>query len=217
MEDASKRGVRNQILHLLKMGGAQTATALAQQLGVSPMAIRQHLQILKAEQWVRYEEERRPAGRPVKLWQLTDHTASRFPDRHADLMVDVLHSVETLFGPEGIEQVITYRSQQQLQAYDSRLKEMGIPKDWRQQAIAIAQLRNQEGYMAEIIDQPGGDLLLVENHCPIQAAAQTCPAFCAAEREIFQALLGSAIMVKRVEHLLAGDRRCAYQIVPISS
>ncbi|MCY7282030.1 MAG: HTH domain-containing protein, partial [Cyanobacteria bacterium CAN_BIN43] len=70
IEDA-KQKVKDQILHLLKMQGAQTATDIAEQVQVSPMAIRQHLQRLQAERWVTYQEERRPLGRPVKLWELT--------------------------------------------------------------------------------------------------------------------------------------------------
>ena len=210
MED-SKLKAKDQILHLLKMRGAQTATVLAEQLEISPMAVRQHLQALKAEQWVTYRQERRPAGRPVKLWQLTEHSVSRFPDSHADLMLDVLRGVETVFGAEGLERVISERSRRQIQTYRVQLAEVG---SWQAQVRAIAHLRSQEGYMAEVLEQPDG-LLLVENHCPICAAAQTCPGLCTAELEVFRAVLGTGVVVERVEHIMQGDRRCAYRIQPI--
>jgi predicted ArsR family transcriptional regulator len=63
--EGSKQKVKDQILYLLKTQGAQSATTLAEQLRVSPMAVRQHLQQLKAKQRVAYSEERRSLGRPV--------------------------------------------------------------------------------------------------------------------------------------------------------
>jgi predicted ArsR family transcriptional regulator len=208
IEDA-KQKVKDQILHLLKMQGAQTATAIAAQVQVSPMAIRQHLQSLQAERWVTYQEERRPLGRPVKLWELTIQAGDRFPNSHADLMVDLLKSVESVFGDAGLNQLVAERSQRQVQTYQAKVAKTGT---WQQRVWAIAHLRTQEGYMAEVIELPKGDLLLVENHCPIYAAAQTCQKLCGAELEVFRAVLGAEVTVERVEHILAGDRRCAYRV-----
>lgn len=216
MQD-DKLKLKDQILHTLKLRGAQTAIALADQLKVTPMAIRQHLQSLKAEQWVTYQEERRPLGRPVKLWQLTEHSVSRFPDSHADLMLDLLRGVETVFGAEGLEKIITERKRRQTQTYQEHLNALENGEDWRTRVEAIAQLRNQEGYMAEVMEQADGSLWLVENHCPICAAAQSCQGLCRAELDVFQAILGPGVTVERVEHLLTGDRRCAYRVQAAAS
>jgi len=207
-----KQPVKDQILHLLKMQGAQTASALAEQLHVSPMAIRQHLQTLKSRSWVTYQEERRPMGRPVKLWQLTLRSSDRFPDRHADLVLELLRSTESAFGSQGLERLMAERRHRQIQIYRSQL-EQSAPKNWRQQVWLMAHLRSQEGYMAEVIEQPDQTLLLVENHCPICIAAQTCLKLCTIELEVFRSVLGTAVTVERVEHILKGDRRCAYRIM----
>jgi len=207
-----RQGIKDQILHLLKMQGAQTATALADQLQLSPMAIRQHLQTLKAAQWVTYQEERRALGRPVKLWQLTSHSLHRFPDSHPELMVDLLRSLEAVFGSEGLNRLLSDRSQRQIQTYRSRLAELPHSHNWQQQVKAMAQIRTQEGYMAEVIEQADDTLLLIENHCPICIAAQTCQKLCSSELEVFRCVLGTTVTVERVEHILQGDRRCAYQV-----
>lgn len=216
MED-EKQKVKDQILQLLKRQGAQTAAALATQLQVSPMAIRQHLQQLQAGQWVTYQEERRPIGRPVKLWQLTTRSLERFPNSHADLIVDLLSGTIARFGVEGLEQLIGDRSHRQVETYRAKLAELMPLADWRQKVEGIAQLRTQEGYMAEVIEQADGTLLLIENHCPICIAAHHCPQLCGAELDTFQAICGPAVTVERVEHILSGDRRCAYQIRPVLS
>jgi predicted ArsR family transcriptional regulator len=54
--------------------------------------------------------------------------------------------------------------------------------------------------------------LFVEDHCPICAAAATCQALCRSELAIFRKLLGQGVAVVRVDHVLAGARRCAYRV-----
>jgi predicted ArsR family transcriptional regulator len=61
-------------------------------------------------------------------------------------------------------------------------------------------------------EKEGDSYLLVENHCPICAAAAACTGFCRSEQAIFEHVLGRDIRVERIEHLLAGARRCAYRI-----
>jgi predicted ArsR family transcriptional regulator len=209
-----KQKTKNQILHLLKIHGSQSAAALAKQLQLSPMAVRQHLQALQAEQLVTYKEQRRTLGRPIKLWQLTPSSRHFFPDSHADLTADLLRSVETVFGAAGLEQLLCERTRRQVQNYQSRLAEMAGGGDWQHAVAALAQFRSQEGYMAEVIPQPDGSLLLVENHCPIQAAARTCQLLCRCELEVFKTVIGPAVSVERVEHIMPGDRRCAYKVNP---
>jgi predicted ArsR family transcriptional regulator len=84
-------------------------------------------------------------------------------------------------------------------------------------------MRDAEGYMAEAQLPPdnggGGDgsVLLVENHCPICAAARACQNFCRAELDVFRRVLGPDVRVERVEHQLAGARRCAYRIEAVAA
>ena len=66
--------------------------------------------------------------------------------------------------------------------------------------------------MAEWRRSRDGSLTLIENHCPIRAAAGVCSSLCRAELELFQALLGDDLSVERTEHMLDGARRCAYRI-----
>ncbi|MGB3495963.1 MAG: HTH domain-containing protein [Elainellaceae cyanobacterium] len=208
------RKIKDLILQRLKLRGAQTATQLADQLQVSPMSIRQHLQNLKAKGWVSYDEERQPIGRPVKQWHLTQDSFKLFPNHHEDLAISLLQSAELMFGESGLDELLRHRVSKQIQRYQTSLMNC---ETWRDRTHQMAQLRSQEGYMAEVIPQPDDSLLLVENHCSICAAAQRWPRLCTAERDVFAALLGDEICIERVEHILGGDRRCAYRITPVAS
>ena len=74
----------------------------------------------------------------------------------------------------------------------------------------------QEGYMAGWTEEADGSLVLVENHCPICAAATACQGFCRAELDVFSAVLGPDVSVTREEHIVSGGRRCSYAIREIS-
>jgi predicted ArsR family transcriptional regulator len=62
------------------------------------------------------------------------------------------------------------------------------------------------------VSKDRGGFLLVENHCPICAAARVCQGFCRSELELFREVLGPGVEVERTEHVLAGGRRCAYRV-----
>ena len=200
---------RQAILRLLKQRGPSDAEALAAQLGISAMAVRQHLYALRAQKLVTYQEEQRPIGRPAKMWGLTPAAEPHFPDAHAGLTVNLLHAVEQTFGEEGVKRVVLQSAQQQIETYRSRIPARASLQNRLKQLIS---LRNEEGYMAEVQRQPDGSFLLIENHCPISAAANTCPKLCDAEFEVFRAILGEGVVIERTEHMLAGARRCVYRI-----
>ena len=53
---------------------------------------------------------------------------------------------------------------------------------------------------------------LLENHCPICAAASSCLNFCRSELNLFQTILADVATVSREEHIIEGARRCAYKV-----
>lgn len=202
-------GTRRALLDLLKREGPLDAAALAGRLGVTPMAVRLQLYALAAEKLATSEDEKRPVGRPAKLWRLTADADGLFPDGHADLTLSLLRSVRETFGESGMSKLIQARSRAQRKAYRDEVPRKGkLAKRLR----ALADIRTREGYMAEVREQDDGSFLLVENHCPICAAATVCTQLCAGELEVFRAVLGDDVDVERTDHIPAGARRCAYRV-----
>ena len=137
----------------------------------------------------------------------------RFPDRHAELSLQLIESVTELFGDEGLERLISQREQQQLSQYQQQLAPV---ESVAEKVEVLARLRQAEGYMAEAVAEADGSFLLHEHPCPICAAATQCQGFCRSELEIFQSLLAGLATVEREQHLLNDDLRCSYRIVPIA-
>jgi predicted ArsR family transcriptional regulator len=208
-EHAADPRSRRAILELLKWHGPQDARTLAGRLQISAMAVRQHLYTLADEKLVSNETEARPMGRPAKLWRLTPAADELFPNAHAELTVSLIQSLRETFGEHGVERLIAVRSRGQVEAYRAQVGDRGT---LRERLLALAKLRAAEGYMAEVRQEPDGALLLIENHCPICVAARACTNLCAGELQVFQQVLGGDVQVERIDHILAGARRCAYRV-----
>jgi predicted ArsR family transcriptional regulator len=200
---------RRAILELLKWHGPQDARTLAARLEVTAMAVRQHLYSLADDRLVTSDEEPRPMGRPAKLWRLTPAADELFPNAHAELTVSLVQSMRETFGERGVDRLIAARTKSQIAAYRSQVGDGG---SLRERLEALAGLRTREGYMAEVREETGGAWLLIENHCPICAAARACTNLCAGELQVFQQVLGAGVTVERIDHILAGARRCAYRV-----
>ncbi len=203
---------RRAIIYRLKELGELDAQALAEYINISAMAVRQHLYALQDEGVVTYREAARPMGRPAKLWCLTPEANQFFPEGYAELTLSLIQSLTATFGEEGLNQLLEVRTQQQTIAYKNRMAKCAT---WQERTQMLAALRTEEGYMAEVISQPDGSMLLVEKHCPICAVATTCTGLCAQELAVFQAVLGDGVTVERTEHLIVGSRRCAYLVLPV--
>jgi len=205
-------GSSNRILYQIKTKGPQTAGLLARKLGVTAMAVRQQLYRLQQRGLVDYVDERRPVGRPARLWRLTSRAAANFPDSHAELTLEVIRAVRSAFGEAGLERLLHERTQGQIESYSKRIKQAGAGLFRRLRVLA--QIRREQGYMADCVRRRDGSFVLIENHCPICAAASSCQGLCREELSLFRTVVGDYAQVERLDHILAGARRCAYLIRP---
>jgi predicted ArsR family transcriptional regulator len=207
---AGESRTRREIVRLLKTEGPMDSAQLAERLGVTRMAVRQHLYGLEAEKLVSSEDRRGPLGRPARHWRLTREADRLFPDAYAELNVSLIGALGEVFGPGGLKRVIEARKDKQESDYRKRISQRA---PLRTRVEELARIRTTEGYMAEM-RKDGRGYLLIENHCPICAAASVCQGFCSTELDLFRSVLGADVVVERVEHILSGDRRCAYRISP---
>ncbi|MFK7863580.1 MAG: helix-turn-helix transcriptional regulator [Pseudohongiellaceae bacterium] len=201
------------LLDRLKTRGPQSVKILSNQMGMTTMGIRQHLLDLQSKGLAtQTNPEKQNRGRPIHLWTLTKKGHSRYPDSHAQVTIELINVIKNNFGETGLNQVINDRAQQVTQNYKKALAE--LPSDLASQINGLARLRDEEGYMAEVRLLPDG-WLLIENHCPICAAATECQQFCVTELETFKSVMEGQASIERVDHLLNGARRCAYKITPL--
>ncbi len=205
-----KTEARQRLLQQLKSGGPQTAAQLAEGLGLSGMGVHKQLQQLADEGLLLWQDEAGAVGRPRRVWRLSAAGHAEFPDRHGELTVQLIHQVRSLLGEPALERLIDAREQDSERRYQAAL---AGKRSLRSALLALAAERESEGYMARV-ERVGADWLLIEDHCPICAAAQACQGFCRSELALFQRCLAPWGQVQRTEHQLAGARRCAYRVSP---
>lgn len=198
----------------LKMHGPQTAPDIGRRLAITGEAVRQQLVRLAEEGLVEARSEVRGVGRPSQFWELTSAGNDEFPDTHAELTLHLLRTIRSRLGEEALDAIISAREEETREAY---LRGMEGAEGLRERVDRLARLRSAEGYMADWQEMPDGSLLFVENHCPICAAATACQGFCRAEMAVFKNVLGPDVRVERLEHIVAGARRCAYTIASADS
>ena len=205
-----KQSPANRILLLIKTEGPQLAATVGTKLGISSEGARQQLTKMAEEGLVEAVSEATVGrGRPRQLWSLTPAGNQTFPDGHAELTAAILTTLVAQLGTPALDAVISAREADTLKRY----REQVDAPDMQSRVRQLAAVRTSEGYMADSWQEADGSLLLVENHCPICAAASVCAGFCRSELDTFRAVLGAK--VEREEHILLGARRCAYRITPL--
>ncbi|TFV65957.1 UNVERIFIED_ORG: MarR family transcriptional regulator [Bacillus sp. AZ43] len=194
--------------------GPQTATELANRLGISPAAVRRHLDSLVAAG--RLEERlardaHRGRGRPARRFHLTDAGRDSFPHAYDDLALTALRHIAAVGGPDAVRAV----AEQQLAGLEARASSAveqalsarpGEPVD-RAQALAAA--LTAEGYAATASAISGGGQLC-QHHCPVAHVAAEFPQLCEVETAVIGRLVGTH--VQRLATIAHGDGICTTHI-----
>lgn len=197
------------VLETLKSDGPLTAARVGQHLGMTAVGARQHLNRLCAAGLVTFEDRRQGVGRPQRLWALSEQGHAHFDDRHRDLASELLNAIVVAQGDAGLAAILAAREAQQLRRYRETL---GGARSVAERVKRLTDLRRIDGYMAECRQDTDGAWLMIENHCPIAQAAKACSGLCGAELNLFQLVMGDDVAVTRTQHMLGGDRCCAYRI-----
>ncbi len=200
---------RQQLLHILKTLGPRSTSSLANRLQMTLAGTRKHLKLLEQDDLVTASGVAGGVGRPDLVWRLTGAGHSRFPDTHDSLTLDLIGSIRGVFGEAGLDKLIAARESETATRYGRALSSA---RSARAKIERLAELRSDEGYMAEVHEIDGQTWRLAENHCPVCAAARVCQGLCRSELAVFRTVLGNSFTVERDEYLMDGARRCSYLI-----
>lgn len=205
---------RDRVTGLLLEHGPQTATELAGRLGISPAAVRRHLDALVHAGRVEERQAReahRGRGRPARRFHLTDAGRSAFPHAYDDLALTALRFVAAAGGPDAVRQV----AEQQLAGLEQRCStavEQAVAADPAapvDRAQVLAAALTAEGYAASASAISSGGQLC-QHHCPVAHVAAEFPQLCEAETAVIGRLVGTH--VQRLATIAHGDGICTTHI-----
>ena len=202
---------RDRVAQLLFESGAATAAELGAQLGLSPAAIRKHLDAMLADHLVEVRETRhqgpRGRGRPAKAFVLTATAREGFPHFYDGIATAALRWIAEHGGPEAV----TAFAAAQVSALEERCRtamlEAGADPIARSEALAEA--LTAEGYAANATTIASGGQLC-QHHCPVAHVAAEFPQLCDAETAVISRLIGTH--VQRLATIAHGDGVCTTHI-----
>jgi len=208
---APDRRTRDRVAQLLLERGAATAAQLGAQLGLSPAAIRKHLDAMFADRLVETREVRvnrpRGRGRPAKAFVLTAAARETFPHLYDGIATAALRWIAANGGPDAV----TAFAASQVSALEDRcrtaMSEAG--DDPIARAEALAEALTAEGYAANATTIASGGQLC-QHHCPVAHVAAEFPQLCDAETEVISRLVGTH--VQRLATIAHGDGVCTTHI-----
>jgi DeoR family suf operon transcriptional repressor len=200
---------RRALMKALKSQGASRADDLAERLGVTVSAVRQHLTGLQADGLVEFVEQRGGPGRPRHLYHLSEAGEALFPRSYGELTTELLAYVEDE-DPALIERVFERRRQRRVAQATVRL----AGRSFAGQVEELTSILDEDGYLATVEAMPDGSFRIVEHNCAILAVASKYGTACGTELEFIREVLPGAT-VERVSHMMAGAHTCAYEVRPL--
>jgi predicted ArsR family transcriptional regulator len=213
---ASEQGTRARIARLIMEHGPVTAAGLSARLGLTPAAVRRHLDNLLAEGLIELRRARsygaRGRGRPARIFAITDAGRSTFVHAYDDLATSALRFLAERAGAEAVAEF----AREQVAALERKYQPVVFAAPVDQRVKVLAEALSADGYAASasIAPAPGGGEQLCQHHCPVAHVAAQYPQLCEAETEAFGRLLGTP--VQRLATIAHGDGICTTHVTPPS-
>ncbi|HEX4830180.1 MAG TPA: transcriptional regulator [Trebonia sp.] len=217
----SERGTRGQVARLILELGPSTAAVLGGRLGLTPAAIRRHLDNLLADGLVETRTARtygnRGRGRPAKLFVITDAGRSAFEHAYDGLATSALRFIADRMGPAAVAEFARAQVSELERRYSP-----AVTGDLSQRVQALAEVLNADGYAASARPAPAigapaagtaaaaSGEQICQHHCPVAHVAAEFPQLCEAETEAFGRLLGTP--VRRLATIAHGDGICTTHV-----
>jgi predicted ArsR family transcriptional regulator len=197
---------RQQILEILKRDQEVTVQDLSQQLGLTSVTVRHHLEILRAEGYITEPEVQRSnrPGRPRYIYRLTSTAADLFPNNYSGLTKALLDALE--------ERLTSQEYEVLLEDVAHRMAEkVGyLPSDPKERMERITDFLNRQGFVARWEQEDDGRFFITISNCPYHYVAQDHTEVCHIDEVILQSLAGGDLTPKkRAAH---EGRLCRYEI-----
>jgi predicted ArsR family transcriptional regulator len=221
VKSALEDRTRDRVARTILEHGPTTAAALAAQVGLTPAAVRRHLDALLADGLIEERVPRASAvrgrGRPARLFAVTDAGRDSFDQDYDDLAASALRFLADSGGREAVAAFARQRVAE-LEARYRPVVDAAADGGVVARTEALAEALTGDGYAASTRPAGSGTAVgeqLCQHHCPVAHVAQQVPELCEAETEVFARLLGTH--VQRLATIAHGDGVCTTHVPHVPS
>jgi predicted ArsR family transcriptional regulator len=199
------KNTRDVIIRLLQERGELSVNEIAGEVGINPISVRHHLDILLAEGLISFREERHGVGRPRMVYNLTEKGLDSFPGRYTRLTNRLLDELKQSLPAPFVDRLFT---QMAVDVADQRAADMqGKPLDAK--LDALKEMLADEGFNVDWQAQDDG-VYIREFACPYYHIGRAHPEVCTVDQTMISRVL--SIPVEKIECVLGGDAHCTYVI-----
>ena len=209
MNQGRSTSTRNEILNMLKLQRSLTVSVMAENLEITEMAVRRHLNTLERDNLIQAKMVRQAMGRPTNVYSLTEEAESLFPRNYSDFALDLLQDIKEIGGEGQVDSLFRLREERMTDMYKQHVHGETMEKKVNQ----LANLQNQRGYMVEIEkNETTGEFIFKEYNCPISQVAKEFNQACECELSLFKRVLDTEVV--QSECIAQGEDKCMYVIKP---
>lgn len=201
---------RRAVLYALRRRGEASAEQIAEQLDMTVSGARQHLSALIRDGLVESAETETPEprrGRRPLVYAATAAADALFPKAYGELTNELLGYLEGS-DPKLLDELFAQRREHRITNARTRLESK---RGLGAKVAELTRILDEDGYLATSERASPGVYLIVEHNCAIWAVAQRYGQACTSELDFIRAVLPGAT-IERIQHMVAGARRCAYEV-----
>jgi len=199
------RTQRLEILNSLKRTKGMSVNELVAKMKMSYMGIKQHCLTLERDGYLDTLRRPQKMGRPEMVYRLTRRTHDLFPADSNQFTLELLKSIQEMFGLNAPEKVLYSAFERKGAALKAKVKGETVAE----RAKWLAKVRDSEGHMAQFItDEKEGGPQILECHSPIMNLLDRYPIIGRLEQDMFEAVLGTRVRREETRH--SGLYECAF-------
>lgn len=206
---------RDRVMTAVLEHGPVSAAQLGSLLGLTPAAVRRHLDTLTREGLIEVKlisNAKSGAGRPARRYVISRRGQTEIGDDYLEIAKLALAEIASTVGEEGITNFAHRRFATMEAKYQPIVDAAGSDVAARSKALAAA--LNADRFVATSnslsVGTPMAAEQLCQGHCPIQELASSFPQFCDAETEVFSRLIG--VDVRRLSTMASGGHVCTTHV-----
>lgn len=214
---------RDRVLQAVLSHGPVTAAELGRILGLTPAAIRRHLEALQDQELIEVTLVRKPgsgAGRPARRYVIAPQGHAQLGNDYLQIAVESLNALRRQLGEQALRDFAQNRFEEMERRYRPVVEAAGPEIADRAKALGDAMTR--DGFVASTsvmdLDRAQGSspapllasVQLCQGHCPVRDLAEEFPEFCDEETRMIASLLG--VDVRRLSTMAGGGHVCTTHI-----
>lgn len=206
---------RDRVLTAVLEQGPISAAQLGVLLGLTPAAVRRHLDTLTKEGLIEVKlvsNAKSGAGRPARRYVVSRRGQTEIGDDYLQIATQALTEISDIRGEAGVVEFAQRRFARMEAKYQPVVDAAGDNVAARSKALA--QALSADNFVATSNSLNSGTSMaaeqLCQGHCPIQELASSFPQFCDAETEVFSRLIG--VDVRRLSTMASGGHVCTTHV-----